>query len=135
MAKTTWGRKETIIWPHHRPLYTYGAIVLAVVLTVLFLCYRFAFSHAVAAVLHSALCAHLSNRLVPSAAPEQRTGCSSSREGRCSAACHERRRNAWEDTGAERTNAPSCAFGLGSATRLHLALSWPATELRGRPPE
>jgi type IV secretory pathway TraG/TraD family ATPase VirD4 len=24
MAKTTWGRKETIIWPRHMPIYTYG---------------------------------------------------------------------------------------------------------------
>ncbi len=26
MAKTTWGRKETIIWPYYRPLYTYGTV-------------------------------------------------------------------------------------------------------------
>ena len=45
MAKTTWGRKESIIWPYYRPLYTYSTIVLGVVLTGLFLCYRFAFSH------------------------------------------------------------------------------------------
>ena len=44
MAKTTWGRKESIIWPYYRPLYTYSTIVLGVVLTGLFLCYRFAFS-------------------------------------------------------------------------------------------
>ncbi len=37
MAKTTWGRKETIIWPHHRPIYTYGAIFGVSFLT-LFLC-------------------------------------------------------------------------------------------------
>ncbi|WP_213803169.1 type IV secretion system DNA-binding domain-containing protein [Granulicella sp. dw_53] len=37
MAKTTWGRKETIIWPQHRPVYTYGAIFAAIVLTLLFL--------------------------------------------------------------------------------------------------
>src|SRR5271170_4273815 len=45
MAKTTWGRKESIIWPYYRPLYTYGTIILCVVLTGLFLWYRFAFSH------------------------------------------------------------------------------------------
>ena len=44
MAKTTWGRKESIIWPYYRPLSTYSTIVLGVVLTGLFLCYRFAFS-------------------------------------------------------------------------------------------
>jgi hypothetical protein len=37
MAKTTWGRKETIIWPQNRPIYTYGAIFAAIVLTALFL--------------------------------------------------------------------------------------------------
>jgi hypothetical protein len=45
MAKTTWGRKESIIWPYYRPLYTYATITLCVVLTGLFVCYRFAFSH------------------------------------------------------------------------------------------
>src|SRR6202051_3523063 len=37
MATTKWGRKETIIWPPHGPLYTYGAVFVAVVLTGLFL--------------------------------------------------------------------------------------------------
>jgi type IV secretory pathway TraG/TraD family ATPase VirD4 len=45
MAKTTWGRKETIIWPYYRPLYTYSAIFLGLVLTGVFLCCRFSFSH------------------------------------------------------------------------------------------
>ena len=43
MAKTTWGRKETIIWPQHRPIYTYGAIFAAIVLTLLFLYGRLRF--------------------------------------------------------------------------------------------
>ena len=33
MAMTKWGRKETMIWPPHSPIYTYGAIFMAVVLT------------------------------------------------------------------------------------------------------
>jgi len=37
MAMTKWGRKETIIWPPHGPIYTYGAVFVAVVLTGLFL--------------------------------------------------------------------------------------------------
>lgn len=41
MAKTTWGRKETIIWPQNRPIYTYGAILVAIVCTVFFVYYRF----------------------------------------------------------------------------------------------
>ena len=43
MAKTTWGRKETIIWPQHRPIYTYGAIFAALFLTVVFLYGRLRF--------------------------------------------------------------------------------------------
>ncbi len=43
MAKTTWGRKETIIWPPHSPIYTYGAIFLALILTTLFLYCRLSF--------------------------------------------------------------------------------------------
>jgi hypothetical protein len=28
-----WGRKESVIWPPHSPIYTYGALFLAFVLT------------------------------------------------------------------------------------------------------
>ncbi|HEX4029192.1 MAG TPA: type IV secretion system DNA-binding domain-containing protein [Terracidiphilus sp.] len=45
MAKTTWGRRETIIWPRHVPIYTYSAVFTAVVLTVLFLCVRLRFGN------------------------------------------------------------------------------------------
>src|SRR4029077_3381451 len=37
MAMTKWGRKESIIWPPHSPIYTYGAVFMALVLTGLFL--------------------------------------------------------------------------------------------------
>ena len=40
MAKTTWGRKETIIWPRHVPIYTYGTICLAVVVVFVGVCVR-----------------------------------------------------------------------------------------------
>jgi Type IV secretion-system coupling protein DNA-binding domain len=45
MAMTKWGRKETIIWPLHSPIYSYGAIFMAVVLTGLFLYCRFSFGN------------------------------------------------------------------------------------------
>src|SRR5580658_9239198 len=37
MAMTKWGRKESIIWPPHSPIYTYGAVFMALVLSGLFL--------------------------------------------------------------------------------------------------
>ncbi len=33
---TEWGRKETIFWPPHVPVWTYGAVLLTLVCTVLF---------------------------------------------------------------------------------------------------
>ena len=45
MATTKWGRKETIIWPPHGPIYTYGVVFVAVVLTGLFLYCRFSFGN------------------------------------------------------------------------------------------
>jgi len=40
MAKTTWGRKETIIWPRQMPIYTYGLTFSIVVITFVVLCVR-----------------------------------------------------------------------------------------------
>src|ERR1700730_17874093 len=45
MAMTKWGRKETIIWPPRSPIYTYGAVFMAVVLTGLFVYCRFSFGN------------------------------------------------------------------------------------------
>jgi type IV secretory pathway TraG/TraD family ATPase VirD4 len=45
MEMTKWGRKETIIWPPHSPIYTYGALFMTVVLTGLFLYCRFGFGN------------------------------------------------------------------------------------------
>ena len=39
-----WGRKESIIWPPHSPIYSYGAILLSVVAAGLFLYLRFSFA-------------------------------------------------------------------------------------------
>src|SRR5271165_2753469 len=45
MAMTKWGRKESIIWPPHSPIHTYGAVFMALVLTGLFLYCRFTFGN------------------------------------------------------------------------------------------
>ena len=43
MASQQWGRKETGIFPPHSPIYTYGAVFLAFVLTGCFLYVRFTY--------------------------------------------------------------------------------------------
>jgi len=43
MNTTKWGRKETIIFPQHSPIYTYGAIFLALILTGAFVYLRFSY--------------------------------------------------------------------------------------------
>ena len=45
MAMTKWGRKESVIWPPHSPIYTYGAVFMALVFTGLFLYCRFTFGN------------------------------------------------------------------------------------------
>jgi Type IV secretory pathway, VirD4 components len=43
MSTTQWGRKETIIFPPHSPIYSYGAVFIAFVFTGLFLYLRFSY--------------------------------------------------------------------------------------------
>ena len=43
MGETNWGRKETIIWPPRKPIYTLGALFLALIATGLFVYLRFTF--------------------------------------------------------------------------------------------
>ena len=45
MASIHWGRKETIIFPPHSAIYTYGAVLFAVILTGLFVYLRFTFGN------------------------------------------------------------------------------------------
>ena len=40
MAKTTWGRKETILWPQHTPIYTYGLALAIAALAFVAVCIR-----------------------------------------------------------------------------------------------
>jgi len=44
MPEANWGRKETIIWPPHSPIYTFGAAFLGLVMTGLFVYLRLAFA-------------------------------------------------------------------------------------------
>ncbi len=38
MANTTWGRKESAVWPYQIPIYAYSAVFLSAALTSLFVC-------------------------------------------------------------------------------------------------
>jgi hypothetical protein len=40
MAKTVWGRKETVIWPRHMPIYTYAVAFGVAFLTFIAVCVR-----------------------------------------------------------------------------------------------
>ena len=44
MTETHWGRKESVVWPPHNPIYTYGALFLALIATGIFLYARFTFA-------------------------------------------------------------------------------------------
>src|SRR5215469_16733798 len=43
MAEVTWGRKETIVWPPQKPIYTLGALFLGIIATWFFVYFRFIF--------------------------------------------------------------------------------------------
>lgn len=43
-SKSEWGRKETIVWPPHAPIYSWTAVALAVFATVLFAWEHYSFS-------------------------------------------------------------------------------------------
>jgi hypothetical protein len=38
MQNTTWGRKESVIWPHQIPIYAYSTAFFSLMLTFLFVC-------------------------------------------------------------------------------------------------
>ena len=40
MPKTVWGRKESIIWPRHMPIYTYAVALGVAFLTFVAVCVR-----------------------------------------------------------------------------------------------
>jgi len=44
MTQTQWGRKETVIFPPHSPIYTYGAIFFSLVITGLWVYLHFAYA-------------------------------------------------------------------------------------------
>ena len=76
MAITKWGRKETIIWPPHSPIYTYGAVFMALVLTGLFLYCRFTFGNSPLKAVLTTIYIRSSVQEQSERAAETTTGCS-----------------------------------------------------------
>jgi hypothetical protein len=44
MTEATWGRRETLVWPPHKPIYTIGAAFLAIIAAGFFVYLRFTFA-------------------------------------------------------------------------------------------
>src|SRR5450631_4228155 len=44
MTEATWGRRETLVWPPHKPIYTLGALFLSFIAASFFVYMRFHFA-------------------------------------------------------------------------------------------
>ena len=110
MAKTTWGRKETIIWPRHMPIYTYGLAFAVVALTFYCCVHSHSRRHAIAAVLPAGLRAHIGHRRVQPTPPQHLPDALRQWPRRCAAACHEWRCGAGQNAGAGRQADPAGAL-------------------------
>ena len=120
MAMTKWGRKESIIWPPHSPIYTYGAVFMAVVLTGLFLYCRFTFGNR---PLQTFLYADLhpiercrSNRNEP---PRQLPDAHGGRPRNSTASGDEHRRDGRHDAATGRQAYPARALAARLPARLY----------------
>ena len=134
MAKTTWGRKETIIWPQNRPIYTYAAIFSAMILTAVFVLWMASLSHeAVAVVLRSGLCPHFCLRHLQPDAQKRVPDALSYRPRTEAGAGDEWGCRAWKDAGARWPRHPSGALCHGTSAWERPALSRAGTELCGCP--
>ena len=120
MAMTKWGRKESIIWPPHSPIYTYGAAFVALVLTGLFsLLSVHLRQQSPTEVLH----AHLhpiercrSNRNEP---PRQLPDAHGGRSRNSTASGDEHRRHGRHDAATRRQAHPARALAACFAARLY----------------
>ena len=78
MAKTTWGRKETIIWPRHMPIYIYGLAFIVVASDLHCCVHSYSRRHAIGAVLPAGLRTHIGHTVRSRRRTGAPTGCSSS---------------------------------------------------------
>ena len=128
MPETKWGRKETIIWPPRKPIYTLGALFLSVIATGLFVYLRFTFAHDAA------------RKILPSALPENEDHRLRSCHGSVSDALHFRRKE--EVSPGDRSGCGTRQYSSGcrqsaaleglcrrGETGLDLSLSRPSTGL------
>ena len=119
MAKTTWGRKETIIWPRHMPdLHLRRGLRCRRPDLLFLVCIRI---HVATPLQRYYLPVYERTSVIRSvhAGPTgAATGCSSSAARQHSAACHERRCGAGTDAGARMANHPSGALRRRAPARI-----------------
>ena len=133
MATTKWGRKETMIWPPHSPIYTYGAVFIAVVLTgLLHLLPVQLWQRLVTAFLYADLYPIEHRRSNRSGPPEQLSDAHGGRSRNSTASGDERRRDRRHNAGTGRQTHSTCALAVRLAERLCSALPRTGAELYRR---
>ena len=133
MAMTKWGRKESIIWPPHSPIYTYGAVFMAVVLTGLFLYCRFTLRQqpttaVLYADLHPVECCGSDRSEPQRQLPDAHGG----RPRNSTASGDERRRDRRQDAATGRQTHSACALAACLAARLRSPLPGTGAKLYRR---
>ena len=133
MAMTKWGRKETIIWPPHSPIYTYGAVFMAVVLTGLFLYCRFSFGNSPLQRFYTPIYIRSSVAgAIGTSRQRQLPDAHGGRSRNSTASGDERRRDRRHDAGTGRQAHPACALAVRLAARLCSPLPGTGAELYRR---
>ena len=133
MAMTKWGRKETIIWPPHSPIYTYGAVFMAVVLDrILSLLPVHLRQQPLTAFLYADLHPIERCRRNRSEPQRQLSNAHVGRSWNSTASGDERRRDRRHDAGTGRQAHSTCALAVRLAERLCSALPGTGAELYRR---
>ena len=125
MAMTKWGRKETIIWPPHSPIYTYGAVFMAVVLTGLLLYCRFTFGNSPLQRFYTPT--YIRSSVAGAIGPSRRRQLPDAHGGRSrnsTASGDERRRDRRHDAGTGRQAHPACALAVRVAAAAMFCFTW-----------
>ena len=133
MAMTKWGRKETMIWPPHSPIYTYGAVFIAVILDwILHLLPVHLRQRPFAAFLYADIHPIEHCRRNRSRPQGQLSNAHAGRSRNSTTSGDERRRDRGHDARTGRQAHSTCALALRLAERLCSALPRAGAELHRR---